>query len=47
MGKTFYNLSCEDLCDLMCGKPEKDPPRRRKKDSNPQNEKDGGGRGQR
>ena len=19
MGKTFYDLSCEELCDLMCG----------------------------
>ena len=19
MGVTFYNLSCEELCDLMCG----------------------------
>ena len=24
MGKAFYNLSCEELCDLMCGKPEED-----------------------
>lgn len=24
MGKTFYDLSCEELCDLMCGKPEED-----------------------
>lgn len=24
MGKTFYNLSLEDLCDLMCGGVEPD-----------------------
>ena len=24
MGITFENLSMEDLCDLMCGKPEED-----------------------
>ena len=24
MGMVFYNLSLEDLCDLMCGKPEDD-----------------------
>ena len=24
MGKEFTNLSQEDLCDLMCGKPEED-----------------------
>lgn len=24
MGMTFENLSCEDLCDLMCGIPEDD-----------------------
>ena len=24
MGKTFYDLSCEELCDLMCGKPDED-----------------------
>ena len=24
MGATFTNLSCEDLCELMCGKPEED-----------------------
>ena len=24
MGKTFYDLSCEELCDLMCGNPEED-----------------------
>ena len=24
MGLTLYNLSCEELCDLMCGKPEED-----------------------
>ena len=24
MGMTFYNLTMEDLCDLMCGTPEED-----------------------
>lgn len=24
MGKTFENLTWEELCDLMCGKPEED-----------------------
>ena len=24
MGKTFKNLTWEELCDLMCGKPEDD-----------------------
>lgn len=24
MGQTFINLTCEQLCDLMCGKPEDD-----------------------
>lgn len=24
MGKTFENLTPEQLCDLMCGKPEED-----------------------
>lgn len=24
MGKTFENLTWEELCDLMCGKPEDD-----------------------
>lgn len=24
MGAVFYNLSPEELCDLMCGKPEED-----------------------
>ena len=24
MGKTFENLTCEELCDLMCGNPEED-----------------------
>ena len=24
MGKTFENLTCEQLCDLMCGKPEEE-----------------------
>ena len=25
MGKTFENLTWEDLCDLMCGDPEPEP----------------------
>lgn len=25
MGKTFENLTWDDLCDLMCGGPEVDP----------------------
>ena len=25
MGKTFENLTWEELCDLMCGEPEDDP----------------------
>lgn len=25
MGKTFENLTWDDLCDLMCGRPEDDP----------------------
>lgn len=25
MGATFYNLTDEELCDLMCGVPEEDP----------------------
>lgn len=25
MGKTFENLTEEELCDLMCGGPEEDP----------------------
>lgn len=25
MGMVFENLTCEELCDLMCGKPEEDP----------------------
>ena len=25
MGKTFEELTWEELCDLMCGKPEDDP----------------------
>ena len=24
MGKTFENLTLEELCDLMCGKPEEE-----------------------
>ena len=24
MGAVFENLTCEELCDLMCGKPEDD-----------------------
>ena len=24
MGKTLYDLTCEELCELMCGKPEED-----------------------
>lgn len=24
MGMIFYDLSLEELCDLMCGKPEED-----------------------
>ena len=24
MGAVFENLTCEELCDLMCGKPEVD-----------------------
>lgn len=24
MGMTFENLTCEELCDLMCGKPEEE-----------------------
>lgn len=24
MGKEFHDLTCEELCDLMCGKPEED-----------------------
>ena len=24
MGKTFYDLTCEELCELMCGKPEEE-----------------------
>lgn len=24
MGMIFENLTCEELCDLMCGKPEED-----------------------
>ena len=24
MGKTFENLTWEELCDLMCGEPEED-----------------------
>ena len=24
MGKTFYDLTNEELCELMCGAPEKD-----------------------
>lgn len=24
MGKTFYDLTDEELCDLMCGDPEQD-----------------------
>ena len=24
MGKEFYDLTCEELCELMCGKPEED-----------------------
>ena len=24
MGMTFYDLTCEELCELMCGKPEDD-----------------------
>ena len=24
MGKEFTNLTWEDLCDMMCGKPEED-----------------------
>ena len=24
MGKTFYDLTCEELCELMCGAPEED-----------------------
>lgn len=24
MGKTFENLTWDDMCDLMCGKPEED-----------------------
>lgn len=24
MGKTFYDLTDEELCDLMCGDPEED-----------------------
>ena len=24
MGATFYDLTCEELCELMCGKPEED-----------------------
>ena len=24
MGAVFENLTCEELCDLMCGKPEED-----------------------
>ena len=24
MGQTFENLTWDDLCDLMCGKPEED-----------------------
>ena len=31
MGETFYNLSCEELCDMMCGKAEREPHRRKKK----------------
>ena len=25
MGETFFGLTMEELCDLMCGKPEEDP----------------------
>jgi hypothetical protein len=31
MGQIFYNLTMEELCDLMCGTPEDYKPRRRKK----------------
>lgn len=24
MGMTFYDLTCEELCELMCGDPEPD-----------------------
>lgn len=24
MGQTWENLTCEELCDLMCGQPEED-----------------------
>ena len=24
MGQTFYDLTIEELCDLMCGKPEEE-----------------------
>ena len=24
MGAVFENLTCEELCDLMCGKPEEE-----------------------
>lgn len=27
MGMTFYDLTCEELCDLMCGDPEDDDDR--------------------
>ena len=34
MGETFFGLTMEELCDLMCGKPEED-------EEDPEEEEDG------
>lgn len=41
MGKEFYNLTPEQLCDLMCGKPEKEYRENRRRKNGKKSKKPG------